>query len=134
MMPEVAFYRLGRKIVNNEDAIPEDARQVIYYSLAIGHHVGVMDCLSEIMAVPTPTYSGWLARLPEGEARLKLEGALQWSEIEINRGHVELLLPALNGLFEGLPRSEAASVDLWIRCLQEMLEEPALYLMLKVRE
>ena len=56
MEPQVAFYRLSRKIVNNQESIPEDARQVMYYSLAIGHHVGVMDCFSELMAVPAEEY------------------------------------------------------------------------------
>ncbi len=57
MEPQVVFYRLSRKIVNNQDDIPEDARQVMYYSLAIGHHVGVMDCFSELMAVPAEKYA-----------------------------------------------------------------------------
>ena len=52
MERQVVFYRLSRKVVNDRDAIPEDARQVLYYSLAIGHHVGVMDCFAELMAVP----------------------------------------------------------------------------------
>ncbi len=98
MEPQVVFYRLSRKIVNNQENIPEDARQVMYYSLAIGHHVGVMDCFSELMVVPAEKYKQCLDRLPEGEGRRKLEGALKWNEIEINRSHVDELLPALNVL------------------------------------
>ena len=97
MEPQIAFYRLSRKIVSTQDNIPEDARQVVYYSLAIGHHVGVIDCFSELMLVPAGQFRQWLDRLPDGEARRKLEGAFLWNEIEINRSHVDELLPALAG-------------------------------------
>lgn len=133
-MTEIAFYRLTRKIVNNQQAIPEEARQVMYYSLAIGHHVGVMDCLSEIMAVPAEQYKKCLERMPEGQARRKLEGAARWQEIEINRSHVDELLPALNGVLPQLEGVDAAWVATLMRCLREMMAEPALYLMVKARE
>ena len=134
MEPQIAFYRLSRKIVSTQDNIPEDARQVVYYSLAIGHHVGVIDCFSELMLVPAREFRQWLDRLPDGEARRKLEGAFLWNEIEINRSHVEELLPALAG-----PLSSAdAPVPKWIQtmmqCLREMVAEPALYVMVKMRE
>ncbi len=132
-MTEVAFYRLGRKIVNNEQAIPEDARQVMYYSLAIGHHVGVMDCFSELMAVPEPRFVECLRRLPEGEARRKLEGSTKWQEIEINRSHVDELLPALGGILPQLDAMDAEWVGKLVRSLQEIVAEPALYLMVKTR-
>lgn len=132
-MTQVAFYRLSRKIVNDQDAIPEEARQVMYYSLAIGHHVGVMDCFSELMAVPEAQYQECLRRLPEGDGRRKLEGALKWHEIEINRSHVDALLPALSGLLPTLNGSDADWVGKLVRCLQEIVAEPALYLMVRTR-
>jgi hypothetical protein len=132
--PQVVFYRLNRKIVNNQENIPEDARQVIYYSLAIGHHVGVMDCFSELMVVPAEKYKQFLDRLPDSEGRRKLEGVIKWNEIEINRGHVEELLPALKVLSSGMNDTDSEWVKTMIRCLQEMLAEPALYLMVKMRE
>ncbi len=131
--PEVAFYRLSRKIVNNQDAIPADAQQVIYYSLAIGHHVGVMDCLSELIAVPAEAYGRCISMLPAGEARRKLEGVLEWNEIEINRGHVDDLLPAFNWLSAQVSVPDRRWVGMLIQCLHEMLAEPAFYLMLKLR-
>ena len=134
MEPQVVFYRLNRKIVNNQENIPEDARQVIYYSLAIGHHVGVMDCFSELMVVPAEKYKQFLDRLPDSEGRRKLEGVIKWNEIEINRGHVEELLPALKVLSSGMNDTDSEWVKTMIRCLQEMLAEPALYLMVKMRE
>ncbi len=133
MGPEVVFYRLSRKVVQNRDAIPEDARQVMYYSLMIGHHVGVMDCFSELMAVPAAQYQQLLDALPDPEARRKLDGAVRWSEIEINRSHVDSLLPALHGAMARMDGSAAEWVRTFAQCLREMVQEPALYLMLKVR-
>ncbi len=134
MEQQVAFYRLTRKIVNNQEHIPDEARQVVYYSLAIGHHVGVMDCFSELMVVPAAEYRRCLERLPDGEARRKLEGALQWSEIEINRSHVDILLPALKDLLPAMNASDSQWIQTLLRCLQEMVAEPALYVMVKTRE
>ena len=134
MEPQVTFYRLSRKIVNNQEDIPEEPRQVLYYSLAIGHHVGVMDCFDKLMAVPAGEFKGCIARLPAGEPRRKLEGALQWDEIEINRSHVDELLPALNDLLSDPSGSDVRWVKTLVRCLQEMVAEPALYLMVKMRE
>jgi len=132
--PQIAFYRLSRKIVNNQDAIPEDARQVMYYSLAIGHHVGVMDCLSELMVVPVDAYERTLGQLPEGDARRKLEGVLKWNEIEIGRSHVDELLPALTSILPGLHAEDAEWAKTLMHCLREIKAEPALYMMVKLRE
>lgn len=45
MADEVFFYRLSRKFVDEQFDVPEEAREVMYYSLAIGHHLGIVDCL-----------------------------------------------------------------------------------------
>src|SRR5512143_3896738 len=121
MTSQVVFYRLSRKIVNNQDAIPEDARQVMYYSLAIGHHVGVLDCLSELMVVPVDAYRRVLEQLPVGEARRKLDGALTWNEIEIGRSHVDELLPALTRLVPEMEETDAEWVKTLTHCLREIL-------------
>lgn len=135
MEPQIAFYQLSRKIVNNQERIPEDARQVIYYSLAIGHHIGVMDCFSELMVIPVEKYKQFLELLPEGEGRRKLEGVLRWHEIEINRSHVEELLPVLQEVLSWMNSgSDSEWAQRLIRCLQNMVAEPALYLMLKIRQ
>ncbi len=133
MAQEIVFYRLNRKVVHNRDAIPEDARQVMYYSLMIGHHVGVMDCFTELMAVPVAQYGQLVDAITEPEARRKLEGALTWSEVEINRAHADSLLPALNGAMVRMGASSVEWVQTFVRCLREMVQEPALYLMLKAR-
>lgn len=130
----VTFYRLSRKVINQQDAIPADARQVLYYSLAIGHHVGVMDCFEEIMQVPADAYRRCLELMPQGAARTKLEGAVLWEEIEINRSHADELLPALNAVSSAVPGADGDWVRKLVQCMQGMLAEPALYVMVRMRE
>lgn len=84
MGEQVVFYQLSHKFVDEQAVIPENTRQVIYYSLAIGHHLGVLDCLTQVISVPLDAFSGWLRGFPEGPGRSKLEGVLKWGEIEIN--------------------------------------------------
>jgi hypothetical protein len=121
MSERVVFYQLTHKFVNKEQNIPEDAKQVVYYSLAIGHHVGVMDCFQSLMEIPLDVYRGWVSHLPEGTARHKMEGVLKWGEIEVNREHASEILPLLN---EPWTKPLAQS-------LQAMMKEPALYLMIR---
>jgi hydrogenase-4 component J len=131
MAARAVFYQLTHKYVNTDKDIPEDAQQVIYYSLAIGHHVGVLDCFQSLMEIPLEDYRNWIAQMPAGKARHKLEGLLNWGEIEINRSHVGDLVPVLQ---ESLPDMDAAGTHctaVLLDCLQKMVAEPALYLMVR---
>lgn len=40
MSETVVFSQLSRKFIDENDATPAEAQQVVYYSLAIGHHLG----------------------------------------------------------------------------------------------
>lgn len=40
MSEQVVFSQLSRKFIDENDATPAEAQQVVYYSLAIGHHLG----------------------------------------------------------------------------------------------
>lgn len=124
MPARIVFYRLQSKFVNRRQDIPDDARQVVYYSLAVGHHVGVMDCFTSLVSAPEEVYRLWLERLPPGPGRLKLEGALTWGEIEINQSHARLLLP----LVEAEPEAWTAVLA---DSLRLMLQEGAFYLMVR---
>ena len=123
MAEQVVFYQLTHKFVNQEQAIPEGSRQVMYYSLAIGHHVGVLDCFQKLVEIPLEDYRHWLSQIPEGTGRHKLEGLLKWGEIEINQSHANDLLSILKSTAE-TPWTEKLA-----QCLQQMSKEPALYLM-----
>lgn len=129
MSAAITVYRLGSKFVNRSEDIPEDARQVVYYSLAIGHHVGVLDCFEKLADIPLAEFQAWISELPLGPGRTKLEGVLRYGEIEINRTHASALLPLLQAAGE----AHAAWTEPVAACLQAMFAEPALYLMLRKR-
>ena len=131
MSERVVFYQLTHKFVNQEQNIPEDARQVVYYSLAIGHHVGVMDCFQSLMEIPLDDYRLWIKHLPEGTSRHKMEGLLKWGEIEVNQSHASELLPTLNGSLIGMDEAQVQWSRIFSQCLRGMLKEPALYLMVR---
>ncbi len=46
----------------------------MYYSLAIGHHVGVIDCLNVVLECPLTDYQQWLTLLEEGPHGAKCRG------------------------------------------------------------
>lgn len=127
MSVKIVVYQLRSKFVNQREDVPEDARQVVYYTLAVGHHVGVMDCFSSQMEIPLDEYTSWLQTLPEGAARSKLEGVVRWSEIEVNVSHVEMLLT----LFEAAQADGPSWTRDIVQCLNSIKQETALYLMLK---
>ncbi len=127
MSPKISVYQLRSKFVNQREDVPEDARQVVYYTLAIGHHVGVMDCFSSQVDIPVDEYAAWVRSLPEGLARTKLEGAVRWGEIEVNLSHVEMLLPH----FEAAQAEGPGWTREFTQCLYGIQREPALYLMVR---
>lgn len=127
MTPRIAVYQLRSKFVNQREDVPDDARQVVYYTLAVGHHVGVMDCFSSQVEIPLDEYTAWVQRLPEGPARTKLEGALRWGEIEVNQTHVGMLLP----LFEAALANGPSWTRGFIQCLHSIEQESAMYLMVR---
>jgi hydrogenase-4 component J len=133
MEKRAVFYQLTHKLVNSQERIPEDARQVIYYSLAIGHHMGVLDCFKSMMEISLEDYSRWIGHLPECNGRKKMEGLLEWGEIELNSSHANDLLSMFR---TALPRMNASELN-WsnqiMRCMQQMVEEPAYYLMIRTR-
>lgn len=130
MTGDVIFYSLNAKLVERAEDVPEDARQVVYYSLAIGHHVGIFDCFKPALRCTDATYDAVLEALPEGgEARRKLSGLLRFGEITVDRTHTALLRPAIAQAAERAPENAAA----WLRGLDGLLRaieaEPAIYLM-----
>lgn len=91
----VAFFKLTKKFVDSEKSVPKEATDVLYYTLSVGHHTGVIDCFERALDMPVEAYERIVAQLPEGEARRKLHGVLEFGEIEVDKSHVPLLLPVL---------------------------------------
>jgi hydrogenase-4 component J len=127
MSARIAVYQLRSKFVNRREDVPEDARQVVYYTLAVGHHVGVMDCFSSQVDIPLDEFAAWVQSQPEGLARTKLEGVLRWGEIEVNQTHVGMLLP----FFEAAPAERPSWTRGFVQCLNDVKHEPAMYLMVR---
>ena len=73
MSEKVVFSQLSRKFIDENDATPAEAQQVVYYSLAIGHHLGVIDCLEAALTCPWDEYLAWIATLETGS-----EPAVKW--------------------------------------------------------
>jgi hydrogenase-4 component J len=127
MSAKIIVYQLRSKFVNRREDVPEDARQVVYYTLAVGHHVGVMDCFSSQVEIPLDEYIGWVQGLPDGPARTKLEGAIRWGEIELNQTHLGMLVP----LVEAWQANGPAWMRDFLRSLRSIQQESAMYLMMR---
>lgn len=56
MSETVVFSQLSRKFIDENDATPDAAQQVVYYSTAIGHHLGVIDCPEAALSCPWEDY------------------------------------------------------------------------------
>ena len=96
---DVVFYQLSVKFVDNEREIPEASREILYYSLQIGHHTGIIDCLSEKIRCPYSAFIEVVEALPrESAARYKLEGIIRHGEIQIDKTHIGALAPAVKDL------------------------------------
>jgi hypothetical protein len=125
------FYQLTHKFVSSEKDIPDGARQLVYYSLAVGHHVGVLDCFQSLIEMPLEDYRRWVACLTVGSGRRKLEGLLKWDEIEINRSHADELLQTLRDSLPNMDSRQATWADSLSQYLRRVVAEPALYLMVR---
>ncbi|CAI8920257.1 formate hydrogenlyase maturation HycH family protein [Kosakonia sp. YIM B13611] len=132
MGESVVFSQLRRKFIDENDTAPAQAQQVVYYSLAIGHHLGVIDCLETALSCPWDDYLAWIATLEAGsEARRKMEGVPRYGEIVIDSTHVMLLANA----FDRAQARQNAQQLAWSKALLSMLhdihQESAIYLMVR---
>ncbi len=130
-MADVYFWSLRQKFLDSDEDMPAQAKQVMYYSLAIGHHVGVIDCLNKEFICPLDQFQQWIALLPEGEARRKMHGLLTFGEIVIDSTHTDLLASA----FAPLSATQTEPFNTWstqlIQLLAEIAREPAIYLIVR---
>jgi len=63
---EVVFYALSKKFVDDDQGrtLRPEIRQLRHYTLAIGHHIGVVDCLTPVLTIGEEAYGAWVAKLP----------------------------------------------------------------------
>lgn len=128
---KAVFWSLRQKFLDSDDDMPAQAQQVMYYSLAIGHHVGVIDCLNTELSCPLPQYQTWVELFPEGEAQRKMRGLLTFGEITIDSTHTSLLANALAPLIDSQPATFSEWSAKLLGLLAEIEREPAIYLIVK---
>lgn len=133
MPHHVVFYKLSHKYVDEREDVPAASKQIIYYSLAVGHHLGVVDCLSRILEMRYAEFERWLEKLPEGVGRHKLEGIVKWGEIEINAAHAGDLIKTLDAGRARMEPQQGEWTDVLRQCFQNIMAEPALYLIARRR-
>ncbi|MGL5457697.1 MAG: formate hydrogenlyase maturation HycH family protein [Citrobacter telavivensis] len=132
MSETVVFSQLSRKFIDENNAAPAEAQQVVYYSLAIGHHLGIIDCLEAALTCPWDAYLAWIATLEGGsEARRKMEGVPKYGEIVIDFNHVQMLAHAFDrALAVQTPEQQAWSKQM-LGMLHDIHQESAIYLMVR---
>ena len=132
MSEQVVFSQLSRKFIDENDATPSEAQQVVYYSLAIGHHLGIIDCLEAALTCPWDDYLAWIATLEEGStARRKMEGVPKYGEIVIDSNHVSILANAFDKARASQTPEQQAWSETMLSMLHAIYQESAIYLMVR---
>ncbi|TGC91469.1 formate hydrogenlyase maturation protein HycH [Salmonella enterica subsp. enterica serovar Wilhelmsburg] len=132
MSEQVVFSQLSRKFIDENDATPAEAQQVVYYSLAIGHHLGVIDCLEAALTCPWDEYLAWIATLEAGsDARRKMEGVPKYGVIVIDFSHVQLLARAFDEARAAQTPQQQEWSKLMLSMLYDIHQESAIYLMVR---
>lgn len=134
---DVVFYQLGTKFVDNEREIPEDVSDIMYYTLAVGHHTGVIDCFEERIRCSEGTYDRIVALFEEGsDVHYKLDGVNRRGEIQVDKRHVPVLDRPVKQVLAGLQASGKPGLETeisWLISFSEALDaikqNPAIYLM-----
>lgn len=131
----VIFYSLSSKFVDEKSAqqrSSQKVQEVVYYSLAIGHHLGVIDCLASCLECPLEGYRQWINCLPQnGEAHRKLAGVQRFGEITLDSSHTHLLAVALRNARPQMNAQQQGWSDTLIALLARIENDPALYLMVR---
>ncbi|MCL1074099.1 formate hydrogenlyase maturation HycH family protein [Shewanella dokdonensis] len=130
MSESVTFFILNQKFVDDKDAKPE-SQQLVYYGLAIGHHLGVIDCFKPALTCPLPRYQEWLDAIPDEPARQKLAGIPKYGEIVINSTHVVMLAEGLAAMRGDVDDEILHWRDQLMTMLEMIQNEPAIHLIVR---
>lgn len=119
---DVVFYLLYKKFVEDNDHIPKESRDVLYYTLSMGHNTGVIDCFDPKLALSREDFDAICEALPEGDAKFKLTRIEKFGEITIMKEDVHMLADAIvSGNFKDCFSGKARENDKYgeIRCSDE---------------
>jgi formate hydrogenlyase maturation protein HycH len=108
---------------------------VLYYSLAIGHHLGVVDCLEAAIEATTAEYKQWVNLLTAGsEAHRKMMGFFTFDEITIYPDHIHMLACAFSAVDKAkMTEKEIAMTAAFIDVLTAIYHEQTMYMMIRDR-
>lgn len=133
---KVVFYRLSRKFIDESKNTPDkNVDDVMYYTLAVGHHTGVIDCFDESLTCSIDEYQSIVALINDEDAAYKLNGIVRSGEIQVGLADVPLLRQALEDARDATDQNDKATQQIysWIRSFLETLDAiertPAIYLM-----
>lgn len=131
MSEQVVFSQLSRKFIDENDATPAEAQQVVYYSGDWSPH-GVIDCLEAALTCPWDEYLAWIATLEAGsDARRKMEGVPKYGEIVIDFNHVQMLARAFDEARAAQTPQQQEWSKLMLSMLHDIHQESAIYLMVR---
>jgi hydrogenase-4 component J len=130
MKSGIVFYQLNARFLERAEDIPANAKQVVYYSLAIGHHIGVFDCFKPVLRCSNALFERIITAFPQdGAASRKLSGLLRFGEIVIDRSHTAMLRRSIAQVLASVD----ADASTWLCDLDAALgvieQEPVVYLM-----
>lgn len=122
----VVVYELTGKLVDPEHKSPETSKQIIYYTLSVGHNTGTFDCFAEKLICSRKDYLLTLDLFEEGPALNKFMGVEAFGEIEINAESAPMLSRAVAQAYKKLEAelAEKHKHDLPPLPLSGPVEEP----------
>lgn len=130
MSETVTFFALRRKFIDEKQS-PAQSQQLVYYGLAIGHHLGVIDCFEPEFSCDYDDYQSWLALIEEPHAHAKLAGLPKYGEIIIDASHVVMLAKALSAMNEDCEARFLSWRDQLMQLLEMIQQEKAIHLIVR---
>ena len=113
---QVVFYELTRKFVETEEDVPQEACDVLYYTLAVGHHTGVLDCFEPRLSVPVDVFYSLVDALPEGEAKTKFEAIRSFGECQLDKARPAMRCSS-SAVFAARPRLASRCSMMTLACM-----------------
>ena len=131
MSETVVFSQLSRKFIDENDATPDAAQQVVYYSGDWAPPRG--DRLpGGGVNLPVAGIPAWIATLEEGStARRKMEGVPKYGEIVIDANHIAMLANAFDAALSVQTPAQQAWSKTLLGMLHDIHQESAIYLMVR---
>lgn len=136
-VPTVEFHRLGAKMVENANEIPDDSADIMYYTLNVGHHTGIIDMFDIAKTIPLDFYKKVVCAMQVEDAKKKLQGVIDFSEIEVNKASAKSVIDGLvllredESLTVDFSAEEVKDLDFLIELFKEVRDVQAFYVLVR---